>query len=425
MRYLIVLLFLCLSAWGLTLPSGALEQGFMFWRNQGINLSGLIAVALMGALIMMATRPRWLEQRLGGLDHLYQLHKWSGITAGSMVLIHWFLTKSPRWLSDWGVLQLGPRPPHAAQAPDVLRGLARDAGEYCFYAMILFLVISLVKILPYGRFRQIHKLGAVLFLLAAFHSVYLLPDAVRWAPFGVLTLIAGVLGSLAALWSLCGQIGRLQRYQGKVIAIHKHDGNVLELEVALPTDFHDEYLPGQFALLTLHPEEGSHPFTIVREDVQNGSITFAIKALGDYTRQLAAQMQLGDPVTIEGPYGRFVLPESGSQEYWIAGGIGITPFIAWLEGLAAEGERRPAAQLYYCVNSQQEILFAERLHELAKLTSVKVTIIDRQTDGFLDASRLKIDDNTQLWFCGPKGMRTMLQTYVPAAQLHYEQFDFR
>ena len=53
MRYLTLLLLLCLSVWGLALPSGALEQGFMFWRNQGINLSGLIAVALMGALILM------------------------------------------------------------------------------------------------------------------------------------------------------------------------------------------------------------------------------------------------------------------------------------------------------------------------------------------------------------------------------------
>ncbi len=424
MRYLILLVVLCLSVWGLALPAGALEQGFIFWRNQGINLSGLIAIALMGALILMATRPRWLEQRMGGLDHLYQLHKWSGITAGSMVLLHWLLTKSPRWLVDWGLLQLGPRPA-GAHVPDAWRGIAKEAGEYCFYAMILFIIISLVKVLPYGRFRQIHKVGAVLFLLAAFHSIYLIPDPLRWAPFGLVTQAVSVLGSLAALWSLFGQIGRMQRYPGQVYAIRRHEGNVLELEVTLPTDFNDEYLPGQFALLTFDQQEGSHPFTIVREDVQNGSIIFAIKALGDYTSQLAERIALGDPVTIEGPYGRFVLPESKSQEYWIAGGIGITPFIAWLEGLAAEGERRPAAHLYYCVNSQQEVLFAERLQQLSKLTGVKVTIVDRQIDGFLDASRLNIDEDTQLWFCGPKGMRTMLLTHVPAAQLHYEQFDFR
>ncbi|WP_024872361.1 ferredoxin reductase family protein [Tolumonas lignilytica] len=424
MRYLISLLILSLVCWGLTLPADALQQGFMFWRNQGIQLTGILAIALMGALMLMALRPHWLEQRLGGLDHLYQLHKWSGITAGSMVLLHWLLTKSPRWLVEAGLLDLGARAPHVPGA-DALRGVAKEAGEYCFYALILFLIISLVKILPYGRFRQIHKVGAILFLLAAFHSIYLLPDVTRWAPFGLLTLAAGGLGSLAALWSLFGQSGRLQRYQGNIMALRQHAGNVLELEVALPTDFHDEYLPGQFALLTLHQEEGAHPFTIVREDIQNGSIIFAIKALGDYTRQLAQQVQVGDTVTVEGPYGRFVLPPSGSQQYWIAGGIGITPFMAWLEGLVAEDERRPGAHLYYCVNSQQEILFAERLQQLSKLTGVKVTIIDRQIDGFLDASRLDVDEDTQLWFCGPKGMRDMLLTHVPSSQLHYEQFEFR
>jgi Predicted ferric reductase len=187
----------------------------------------------------MATRPRWLEQRLGGLDHLYQLHKWSGITAGSMVLLHWLLTKSPRWLVDWGLLQLGPRPA-GAHVPDAWRGIAKEAGEYCFYAMILFIIISLVKVLPYGRFRQIHKVGAVLFLLAAFHSIYLIPDPLRWAPFGLVTQAFSVLGSLAALWSLFGQIGRMQRYPGQVYAIRRHEGNVLELEVTLPTDFNDE-----------------------------------------------------------------------------------------------------------------------------------------------------------------------------------------
>jgi predicted ferric reductase len=424
MRYLILLLSLSLACWGLSLPSDAMQQGFLFWRNQGIQLTGILAIALMGALMLMALRPHWLEQHLGGLDHLYKLHKWSGITAGSMVLLHWLLTKSPRWLVDWGLLQLGPRPA-GAHVPDAWRGIAKEAGEYCFYAMILFIIISLVKVLPYGRFRQIHKVGAVLFLLAAFHSVYLLPDVTRWAPFGLLTLTMCVLGSLAAFWSLFRQIGRLQQYQGAIVALQQHEGNVLELEVALPTDFQDEYLPGQFALLTLHEAEGSHPFTIVREDVQSGTIIFAIKALGDYTHLLAERIQVGDAVMVEGPYGRFVLPPSGSQEYWIAGGIGITPFIAWLEGLAAEGERRPGAHLYYCVNCRQEVLFAERLQQLSKLTSVKITIIDRQIDGFLDASRLEIDEDTQLWFCGPKGMRDMLLTHVPAAQLHYEQFEFR
>ena len=423
MRYLFSLLFISLLCWGIALPSDALQQGFMFWRNQGILLSGVLAIALMGALMLMALRPLWLERRLGGLDHLYQLHKWSGISAGTVVLLHWFLTKSPRWLSDWGLLQLGPRPagPHVV---DALRGIAKEAGEIAFYAMVIFIIVSLVKVLPYGRFRQIHKVGAVLFLMAAFHSVYLTPYNLRWAPFGILILAVSIIGSVAALISLSGQIGKLNRYAGEIIAVRQPSGKILELEVRLPADFQDEYLPGQFALLTLHKDEGSHPFTILREDIQNGSIVFAIKQLGDYTRQLAERVLVGDQVSVEGPFGRFVLPESGFLEYWIAGGIGIAPFIAWLESLVAEGERRPGTQLYYCVH-KEDAIYTERLQQLSKLTGVKITQVDRRTDGDLDLSSLEITEDTQIWFCGPKRLRDMLLTRIPSSQLHYEQFDFR
>jgi predicted ferric reductase len=90
MRYLSGLILLSLLAWGSSLPARCLVTGFFFWRGQGIQLTACSAVAL-SALLLMATRPRWLEQRLGGLDHLYLLHKWSGIGTGLLVLLHWLL----------------------------------------------------------------------------------------------------------------------------------------------------------------------------------------------------------------------------------------------------------------------------------------------------------------------------------------------
>ena len=118
------------------------------------------------------------------------------------------------------------------------------------------------------------------------------------------------------------------------------------------------------------------------------------------------------------------MPESGFPEYWIAGGIGIAPFIAWLESLVAEGERRPGTQLYYCVH-KEDAIYTERLQQLSKLTGVKIMQVDRRTDGDLDLSSLEITEDTQIWFCGPKRLRDMLLTRIPSSQLHYEQFDFR
>ncbi len=424
MRYLIGLLTLSLLCWGISLPADVVNQGFFFWRGQGIQLTGLLAIGLMSALLLMATRPRWLEQRLGGLDKLYQLHKWSGISSGILVLMHWVLTKSPRWLSRLGWLEPGAPRSHLA---DTWQGLAREAGEIAFYGLILFLIISLIRVLPYGRFRLIHKTGALLALLACFHSVYLLAPTLRWTPFGILAQLLCLLGVAAALWSLSGQIGRTQRVRGTVLAIRPLNPQSIQLDIQLPAAFCQRYQAGQFALLTLDSDEGAHPFTLVHLDPQDGIATFAIKALGDYTSRLAARLQVGHTVLAEGPFGRFTLPPmTGQTHYWIAGGIGITPFIAWLEALALRGEQRPQTQLIYCVEHHADVLFGERLSQLTTACGIELTMMERDRDGLLDARQLFAVKTGPCWFCGPIAMRSMLQRcLLPHQRLHYERFEFR
>jgi predicted ferric reductase len=423
MRYLIGLLTLSLLCWGISLPADVVNQGFFFWRGQGIQLTGLLAIGLMSALLLMATRPRWLEQRLGGLDKLYQLHKWSGISSGILVLMHWVLTKSPRWLSRLGWLEPGAPRSHLA---DTWQGLAREAGEIAFYGLILFLIISLIRVLPYGRFRLIHKTGALLALLACFHSVYLLAPPLRWTPFGIQAQLLCLLGVAAALWSLSGQIGRTQRVRGTVLAIRPLNPQSIQLDIQLPAAFGQRYQAGQFALLTLHSDEGAHPFTLVHLDVQTGIATFAIKALGDYTRALATRLHIGDIAQVEGPFGGFTLPAASSQtHYWIAGGIGITPFVAWLEELARRGEQRPGTQLIYCVERHSDLLYQQRLTQLTAACAISLTILERDSHGLLDAGQLFAKYPGPCWFCGPAAMREMLLQYLPRQQLHYEQFEFR
>ena len=423
MRYLLGMCALMCVSWWLSLPGDAMSQGFLFWRNQGVQLSGVLAIVLLSALLWLASRPRWLEQHLGGLDHLYQLHKWSGISCGLVVTLHWVLTKAPRWLIDLGWLQATGRRPHGANP---WAGLSRDLGEWAFYGMLLLIVISLIRALPYGRFRLIHKLGAVLALMAQVHSLYLLAPELRWTLFGWLAQALILLGFIATLYSLSGQIGRRQRFAGEVVTLTRHDNGTLSLTVRVDARFSRLYRPGQFALLTLHPAEGAHPFTIVHYDAARGQLQFAIKPLGDYTRSLAQRLSVGMACQVEGPYGAFTLPQaSEGEQYWIAGGIGITPFIAWLEALAQRGEQRPQTRLIYCVERQQDRLFEPRLRALSQRTGVQLQIMQRDQDGLLDASQLFSRHPAACWFCGPQGMRAMLARWLPRSLLHFEHFEFR
>ena len=179
-------------------------------------------------------------------------------------------------------------------------------------------------------------------------------------------------------------------------------------------------------LLTLHPAGGAHPFTILDHDTRSGLTTIAIKGLGDYTDQLAERLQLGIQAQIEGPFGRFILPPAEAHpHYWIAGGIGITPFIAWLENLAERGEQRPQTRLIYCVARHEDLLFADRLQQLTNACGIQLQIIERDRDPRLDFGQLFQDSRSRCWFCGPLRMRQALARYLSSSRLHYERFDFR
>src|SRR5690606_36172696 len=62
---------------------------------------------------------------------------------------------------------------------------------------------------------------------------------------------------------------------------------------------------------------------------ESGRVHLLIRALGDYTRELVARTTPGMHAEIYGPYGRFERRQA-PREAWIAGGVGISPFVSWL-----------------------------------------------------------------------------------------------
>lgn len=63
---------------------------------------------------------------------------------------------------------------------------------------------------------------------------------------------------------------------------------------------------------------------------------FAIKALGDHTHSLKKELKIGQDVIVEGPWGYLDFNIQSERQVWVAGGIGITPFISQLEYLKTQ-----------------------------------------------------------------------------------------
>lgn len=53
--------------------------------------AGASAFSLMAAALFLATRPKFVERAVGGLDRLYKAHKWIGISLLPLVLFHKFV----------------------------------------------------------------------------------------------------------------------------------------------------------------------------------------------------------------------------------------------------------------------------------------------------------------------------------------------
>ena len=135
---------------------------------------------------------------------------------------------------------------------------------------------------------------------------------------------------------------------------------------------------------------------------------------------------------VEGPYGRFDIARCnrGVRQIWIAGGIGVTPFLAWLESLQAKPGQVPAADLHYCTRDRDTDAFVPRLEKLcATLPRITLHIHGARQGAVLKAESLGEPKGAEIWFCGPSGLADALRQGIHAMgwrpRFHQEAFEMR
>jgi predicted ferric reductase len=400
-------------------------------RQEVLYLSGMFSFALMSLAMFLATRPGWLEAPLGGMDRVYRTHKWAGILAVSFAALHWLIEMSSDVLKST-IGRQGRLPKEKLTGLlEVMRDLGKDMGEWAIYLLLAMLVITLWKKFPYRAWRFVHRVMPVLYLMLAFHAALLAPRDYWTQPAGVLLAVMIGAGVYGAIRSLFGGIGRAREAAGEIIAVERPANDITTVRCRLDRGW-DGHRPGQFAFVTFDEKEGAHPFTIASADQGNRIISFQIKALGDYTNSLAARLHAGQAVRVEGPYGRFDIARCNrrARQIWIAGGIGVTPFLAWLESLQADPANAPSADLHYCTRDQAADAFVPRLQALcAVLPGVRLHIHDARQGAPLTAALLGEAKGSEIWFCGPSGLAEALRTGLRAMgglpRFHQEAFEMR
>ena len=399
------------------------------WRSAMIQYSGILSLMLMSITMLLAMRLPVIENWLNGMDKAYRVHKWLGIGGVALGVTHWLWYQIPKWLVMSGVLA---RPVHhdgSGPAGNLsgwtlwvseLREFVQGIGEWGFYLLLVLLAVSLWAAVKYKPFKLSHRLMSVAYLLIAVHSVFLLKHAYWGEPIYYLTLAFAFIGSIAALYSLFGFVGRGNRYSA-VVATTRYfpQAEIMEL-VLKPDAAWQGHTAGQFAYLRFGDED-PHPFTIVSGS-ESSELRFLIKELGDFTTGLYERVKQGDAVTVEGPYGRLEFDLSKPQ-IWIAGGVGIASFFATLEALKRE-KNHPRIELFYCTRGVDDHLVDELWH-LAHQAGVSLSVIDTMHSPRLNTQRIVSQcghlSDYEFYFCGPEVFSKTLKKELDTHQFNIEQ----
>lgn len=376
---------------------------------------GLAALILMAWGQILSTRFAGMEAIFGGLDRIYVLHKWAGIVAMAAILVHDTVDAEMRGLGG----------------ETALTEVAETLGEISLYGLLILVVLSVATFVPYHLWKWTHKAMGALFVAGAFHFVFIMKPFAMTDPAGLFTGLFCVAGIAAYVWMLLPERLRpARRY--RVAGIEK-TGDALAVSL-VPVGRPVRAAAGQFGILSFtgsgQPEP--HPFSFSKLG-DDGALRVTVKALGDFTTRLPRVLEVGQDVRIQGPFGRFRLAAKG-PEIWVAGGIGVTPFVTWAEALAVDA---PDMHLFYCVKSRAgaphlaevEALAAARpnlhLHVVASAEGQRLS-----PEMMADVVGVDVLAASKVSFCGPVGLRRSLQKALPrygvsARRFHYEEFEFR
>jgi predicted ferric reductase len=228
----------------------------------------------------------------------------------------------------------------------------------------------------------------------------------------------------------------------QVAAVRQERGNCWSLTLEAAGHKGMDHKAGQFAWLKLWGSPfgiSYHPFSLTSSAERAGQIQFTIKELGDWTSRLG-EVQVGQRAYVDGPYGIFG-PEfyDASGYVFLAGGIGIAPFMGMLRTFADRDDQRPVV-LFYGNPTWESIAHREELAALQERLNLEVVhVLERPPEGWtgetgfitarvIERHLLKIPSDAPYMMCGPLPMIDALegalrQLEIPRTQIHSERYE--
>lgn len=388
------------------------------------QMLGLVGMAMFALTFVLSMRHRILERFFNGMNRVYIAHHTFGAIAFSLILFH------PIALAlKYAIVSST----HSAALfllstdPNILWGTA------ALLSMMLFLILTFFVTFAYNKWEITHRFLAASFILASIHTLVIYSD-IQVSPllyWYMVFLI--VIGIVPILYRTVAPKLFVPYVEYIVDEVRQLDEKTVEIFM-VPAFKPITYRAGQFIFIGFENEAigtESHPFSIVSAPSEP-RLAIAVKTLGDHTGKLRL-ITKNMLAKIEGPFGMFTYDTvSGKDQLWIAGGIGITPFIGMAKSVIDPSYR---IKIYYCVNEQAEAIFLEEfLSVTGKNPNIETIAFCSNDRGRISADALqKMGEDIftkEIFICGPPPMMHALQEQllkkgVAHAHIHTEEFSFR
>jgi predicted ferric reductase len=412
---------------------GRPASGVSFWWDFSMGL-GLAGMSMIGIQFALTARLRRATAPFGA-DLVYVFHRYLALIGFALIFSHFAIL----WLFYNDALgSLDPR----------IAAWEMTSARVALGAFALAVVTSEFRKtlrLNYGAWRYLHVALALTGLAAAIAHVIgtgrLTQSPVTLALwFSMTAFWAGIV-----VWMRLVKPWRQQSRPYRVTEVRAERGEAWTLAME-PDGWPgiSGFSPGQFAWLSLATSPFAlkdHPFSISSTPQDLPRVEMTIKALGDFTREIA-NTPVGRRAWLDGPFGVFTsdrYPQALGLVF-IAGGIGITPVMSMLRTLAASGDRRPI-WLFYANPDWEGVTFRDEIDALAAQLQISVIhIVEKPPPGFdgeaglLDESLLRRHlSHPQLsafryFLCGPVPLteaaeRGLSALGVPESHIRTELFE--
>lgn len=390
------------------------------------KLTGLAGMALFAWAVILSARFKIYNRMFHGLDNTYRAHHNIGSLAFILLLLH------PLFLTIRYFL-ISPNSAYEFLKPNLLSPF-RALGSIALFAMVLAIIITLYVKVSYKLFILAQRtLGLILFL-GAIHAVFVGGSSLGFNSNGILSLqiYFGILIAIALIVYVYRSIfhGNFAKFYDYKLDDIRKSGSIYEI-VLNPIGDKLNFVPGQYAFIK-QDSKGllgeSHPFSMSSTPNDN-KLRFGIKALGDFTSALESA-EIGSVFKIDGPYGTFSNKVvKNPRQIWIAGGIGVTPFVS----MAKSADETQQVDLYYALKTSHDAFYLSELEAIDKQkTNFKLIPYFEDKDGFLSAdvifNKSKNLEDANFMICGPSAMmktikKQLRQKGVKSKNINTEEFN--